>query len=968
MYPELTAPLAVVIGVTAAVLVTLALRAPVLRRLALRQVVRRGTESALVVTGSVLGTAIIVGSLVVGDTLGFSVRQVAYRTLGPVDERVVSANAQLGRAVEDRLRPLADDHDIDGVLTGVVVQAPAVRRDGGRVVAEPRVLAYDVDFASAAAFGSAGGRSGISGASPAPGHVVVNQDLADALSLGSGDSVELFVGGRPRSLVVDRVLPGRGLAGTGFGSNVNRNAFLTPGTLRGMSGGSVRHVTWVSNRGGTEDGADLTALVTARIRQALGPLDQQVVLDSPKRDVLRQAQIAGDSLGSLFLMIGSFSIIAGALLLVNVFVMLAEERKGHLGMLRAAGLKRSRLVGSFVLEGGVYSAVAAALGVPLGIAVGRAVAFVARRIFSSFAVDASGLDVTFAMTGTSLVNGAGLGLLVSLATVVLTSVRISRFNIIAAIRDLDEEGGRAAGRRRERFALGLGVAFAAVAVPVVATSSPVGTFVLPSLAVVCATPSLRRLWGRRAAWTIVSAAVMAWTLAVNVVRPGVYDSPSMAVFVVMGTLLAFSSVALLSENQSMVVLPLGPVLRHSSANALAGRLALAYPLAKRFRTGATLVMYSLITLVLVLLIEIGGVMMHGIDSSTRRTTAGYDLRLDFTPGTSLAELRSGDYADRIDSVVPLTSAPATATDPGRRTSEPLAALVVGVPRGTTREMPLESRIAGLDTDAEVWDALPSHPEYVLVDPFFGSSGGPPGRWYTPGDSFEVTDQRTGTTHRKVIAGVLTNAIVFYSPATPAAFPMVTDEAAARDQFGSGATISSAFLATRPDVDVDELAGALQGSYLRAGMVATSMPGEVRRLFEANVAFFRLMEGFLALGLLVGITGLGVVMVRSVRERRRSIGILRALGVSSRTIQRSFLLESSFVAVEGVIVGALLGLLTTWLLYQHSAMFTSMHTGFPVLWGTIGTLVLATVAGSLFATVGPARRAAGILPAIATRAS
>ena len=43
-------------------------------------------------------------------------------------------------------------------------------------------------------------------------------------------------------------------------------------------------------------------------------------------------------MGSLFLFIGSFSIIAGILLLVNVFVMLAEERKSQLGMLHAVGL------------------------------------------------------------------------------------------------------------------------------------------------------------------------------------------------------------------------------------------------------------------------------------------------------------------------------------------------------------------------------------------------------------------------------------------------------------------------------------------------------------------------------------------------------------------------------------------------------------------------------------------------------
>src|SRR5205807_4350451 len=42
-----------------------------------------------------------------------------------------------------------------------------------------------------------------------------------------------------------------------------------------------------------------------------------------------------------------FSVLAGVLLLVNIFVMLAQERKTELGMLQAIGLRRNRLVGSF---------------------------------------------------------------------------------------------------------------------------------------------------------------------------------------------------------------------------------------------------------------------------------------------------------------------------------------------------------------------------------------------------------------------------------------------------------------------------------------------------------------------------------------------------------------------------------------------------------------------------------------------
>ena len=63
-----------------------------LRRLALRNVARRPRETMLVILGSLLGTAIMTGSFVVGDTFTSSIRRGAFEQLGPIDE-VVSVGA-----------------------------------------------------------------------------------------------------------------------------------------------------------------------------------------------------------------------------------------------------------------------------------------------------------------------------------------------------------------------------------------------------------------------------------------------------------------------------------------------------------------------------------------------------------------------------------------------------------------------------------------------------------------------------------------------------------------------------------------------------------------------------------------------------------------------------------------------------------------------------------------------------------
>jgi putative ABC transport system permease protein len=775
-------------------------------------------------------------------------------------------------------------------------------------------------------------------------------------------------------LTVSRILPEQGLAGAGPSPSVNRNAFVDPAVFPSRPAASdhagVTAVTFVSNRGGVESGAALSQSVSATVRQALGPEGKRSLIETPKRDVLNAAERTGDTLGAVFLMIGSFSIIAGALLLVNIFVMLGEERKEQLGMLRAIGMRRNTLIGSLTLEGAAYSVGALIPGVLIGIGVGWAVARLAAQIFGGLSATGSTLSIRFAVTPTSLLNGAALGLLIGIVTIFFTSVRISRLNVIAAIRDLVVPPRPRARKVLTLTATCAAALLAAIAVPAVANSQAESSYLLPSLAVFLAIPALRRFVSARAAVTTTAAAVLGWCLLLPLIRPHLFDHASMASFVIEGTLLAFAGVALVSQNQDVLLKPITALGQRSAERRLAARLAVAYPLAKRFRTGATLMMYTLITLVLVLLVEVSGVLDHSIGTKVAQATASYDLRVEVNPAagpSTVAALTAPQLRNRIAAVTPLVSAPALASDPGHRTEQPLHALAVGVnPRAVAR-MSFDSRLPSMPTDAAVWNLIARDPRYVAMDPFFGSTGGPNGRYFAPGDSFTVIDPRSGAHERKIIAGILTNASIFYpGVGNAAAFPFVGSGAAVRAQFGVGAVTDAALVRAQPGVSAERLAAQLQARFLADGLIATPVGPAVRRMFDANIAFFRLMQGFLALGLLVGITGLGVVMVRAVRERRRTIGVLRALGVQARTVRGAFLLESAIIAVEGVVLGSVLGVLTTWLMYRKSAMFDTVRSGFPVLWTTIIVLVVVTLLASLAATVTPARRAAAIRPALAVR--
>src|SRR5688572_27468098 len=165
-----------------------AIRRPVLRRLALLDALRRPTETALVIAGSLLGTALITGSFIVGDTLDASIRATATTQLGPIDEKIDAPEPAIAGKLERNLRRL-DDPRIDGIASVVTAQAAFSSRASGRRLAEPTARALELDFAEGRDFGGDPAATGIRGETPERGEVVLGSDLARLLEAERGDRV-----------------------------------------------------------------------------------------------------------------------------------------------------------------------------------------------------------------------------------------------------------------------------------------------------------------------------------------------------------------------------------------------------------------------------------------------------------------------------------------------------------------------------------------------------------------------------------------------------------------------------------------------------------------------------------------------------------------------------------------------------------------------------------------------------------
>lgn len=947
---------------------------PTFRRLALRNINRRRGEAVLVVLGSLLGTAIISSSYVVGDTISGAISDSARTGLGPIDETVrVTDGASIDEVERAVTTPAIAG--VDGTLraesAGAVIATTAENRK-----AVPIAALVELDFDRARALGTDPRITGLADAGPTPtgDEAVLSSRMAERLGIHAGDPIEVFAYGNAKVLRVRAVLDEVGLVGytpvrpSQFSSSRPESVFVAPGTIDGLAaevldspGASTGaaaalpiHEVLVSNTGGVFDsGTDATRIVdelTARVDAIEGA---QVV--SLKTDLLDGAKTAGDSFSQLFGAIGYFSVAAGILLLVNLFVMLSEERKSELGMLRAIGLKRNHLVRSFVIEGGAYSVIAAIVGAVAAIGVSWVIILVAAGIFSR---GNDSLAFPLVVKPASLAVGASIGFVISMATVAGTSARIARLNIIAAIRDLQEVPH--ARQRTISLVLGLvgilvfGLAFLGSW----SSSNPNGVLALPCLALFCLIPVLGRVLPRKPVIVGVSLGVLFWAIGVFSFAGDKVGRVGVNVFVIQGILLVAAGVSLFAQADRLW----GSLAKAVSASGkgLSARLGLAYPLARKFRTSMLLAMFSLVIFTMAFISVLQGIFGNQAPQFTDELRAGFDLFVDSSQGNpaTLDQIRA---VPGVEAVAPFTRGGALVTTPKRPegglatfTGFEASFLSVGTPH-------LDTRADRFATDADAFDAVLHDPSLIIVNQQFGrarqGAGGPPEANLKPGDVITARNPISDTTTSLTVVGVLGVDLGSGSFVSADFVRALTGPRSVQNRH---------YVKVAAGADPEQVATRINGALITNGASAQTFSSAINDLLATQLAFFSLLRGYLGLGLVIGIAGLGVVMVRAVRERRRQIGMLRAMGFSAGIVRRSFIVEAAFVAAQGIVLGLGLGMITSYNLLTNSDSFGGQDLPFSWPWGVLALIAGIPFVASLLATAVPAAQAARIKPAVALR--
>ena len=126
------------------------------------------------------------------------------------------------------------------------------------------------------------------------------------------------------------------------------------------------------------------------------------------------------------------------------------------------------------------------------------------------------------------------------------------------------------------------------------------------------------------------------------------------------------------------------------------------------------------------------------------------------------------------------------------------------------------------------------------------------------------------------------------------------------------------------------------------------------------AIFAVGLALSAVALLVGGVGVVAIMMISVTERTREIGVRKALGATAGTIRWQFLVEASTLTSIGAIIGLILGALLAWIIRSNSSLPAELPTSI-----VLTALIASAVTGVAFGML-PAIRASQLDPVEALR--
>jgi len=970
-------------------------------RMSLRNFTRRKTNMAIVIAGLMIGTAMISGSLVTGDTLTNLFTRGAYNGYGYADEVVYTLSGAGGyqffniSVAPSLYQSLSSSSSAGPVLRGVtpeiLISVPFVNDTTKGVGQAGATLIGTYNNASQTLGDFHASDGSVIQSSLTDSQAIVNDRAARDLNATVGDQLTIFSPFN-QTFFVSVKLVGIAVSDARGSFSGSDNVFVTINTAQALTyhPGSANYIA-ITNVGGLRNSIQYTSTVGLAANQTLNNIQPHTpnfaCKTSPnaqgnsttilcaygsKMVAVNDATTGAQSLSNLFSVLSTITILAGVVLIINMFIMLAEERKSEMGMARAVGMKRGQLTKLFLFEGTLYAAGASLVGVFVGIGIAYGILYSFGKIISGFfPVSLAQVLDSFTFTPTSLFTAFAEGLFITYLTILLTSWRVSKLNIIRAVRDIPEPPR---GVRTYTVLSVLGVVLAVLGVFLFegsfAAKSALEALVGPSLVIIGGGLVLSRFLQNRYAFTITGLALLVqWGVPSFSFNSSIIQNYTFGpeILIVGGMIMVMGAILLALYNTDVILKILHLFYRGRKRLTVIFKTALSYPASKRFRTGATVAMFALVLLSVTVIAFLTAEQTAALDTVVRQDSGGYDVLTQTT--LAVPDLAAQIGADtnlngKVAAVIPFNNTGVVVKDltSGADFGPQLA--VGADPNATSQNnffkgntFNMAQMAVGYKTASDVWSAVMTNSSNVVWS--FGSVNfnGPPTGSRTPAASdllqlFYKPSPSITLSKNVTVAGVVNG--VFFSG-------IVATSGLLKNSFGVG-TGQLGFLKVSSGVDPTAVSIILKKDFSRLGMQPLAIAVVIGTFVQIGQSFLGIFEAFLALGLVVGIAGLGIISIRSVVERRKEIGVLRAIGYRKNMILSAFLLENSYVALLGIFIGIVLGIDLGY------AIATSPGSGltFVIPWLSLLEIIAFSYGLAVLTTIGSSRRAARIPPAEALR--
>lgn len=918
-----------------------AYRHPHLRRMAVRNLLVRRYTTLFTIVGAMVGTALITTSLLISSSLQGSIDRFIEEQFGPiVSDLPASEQTKLqGTWQREDLHELEEwvkrENYHEQILPTVGFNASLFKTDatGKPLLFSPKTYVYGFDLEKAKRF-DAHGMQEIP-INLAADEILLSKRAADQLEVKTGDQIFVIdARNKERALRVKKVVTEQGLTGYRGTEQARATAIVSLDTARALTSIPEGHYTNVLL--GAPPGM-YTGMNKIFYKGTTAIF--MYVADGWKIINVREA--ANDQLNDQLKFLPTFyiaslsAILVGIALVVNLFKMLAEERRQEWGVLRAIGMNRQDLSRLLRLEGLLYGIFSSMMGVVVGIGLAYLLMMQLKDLFSLMAEYDSQLIINyhFSLNPFSLVTGFSIGILIIYSCVALVARRAASIPIIEALAgDRGQDLHRRAGYRSliQRIAALL---FSTLAVSVFLISRTKG--------------------------------FQQWINRTEI-------EPLLVFFV--GFLLILLTVLAMIAVMPFIFSGLSWLVRPFPRLFGSLRIAFRAPELNRTRTGLLFFMFSLV-LFLTSFSSLFVASFTGFfgDFDSRRATGGYDLVATTGQRVSTSDveeiLESSEYVDskEIEAVVAVPQLFSEIGMGGINGVEDRYAETITIP--------LAKKDSRFRSDREVWEELARNPDVVVVDEETAKFGMDLEygqvflqKPFTVGDPYPVilgdpTDGDPKVVQKQIIGIAKYDNENYGFPASSGLWLKASEiDTLAMDGQDVQTTL---LLRAKSESSLNQLAKDVEKTFNQNNIFGLRNPQEeflVGSLFIQT--FFSLFEVFSALATVIGIAGMMVVMFRVLRERRQQIGMLRSIGIPAKSIFFSVLVEGAFIAWIGIVIGMGVGSYTGFMMIDVLAAEEEVTVLFP--YGKLALYFIGAFLLTLLCAILPAYRAMRLSPVEATR--